>query len=97
MQLKESDFTSLRGNDTYMMDRNGKVFQISTNLHPYVFQDAEDEFKYNLYSMFNPYPDALHWIKKNCTSGKVKILLDKALHLLANAVKNASSEDLEEV
>ena len=97
MQLKESDSISLRGSDTYMMDRNGKVFQISTNLHPYVFQDVDDEFKYNLYGMFNPYPDSLHWIKKNCTSGKVKILLDKALQMLANAVKNASSEDLEEV
>ena len=94
--LKESSSKSLKGKEIYMMDRTGHVYDIDFGFHPYVFQDINDEFKYNLYGMFNDYPVQLHWIKNNCTSGKVMALFNKSMQMLANAVKNASDEELKE-
>ena len=94
--LKESSSKSLKGKEIYMMDRTGRVYEIDFGFHPYIYQDINDEFKYNLYGMFNDYPVQLHWIKDNCTSGKVMALFNKSMQMLANAVKNASDEELKE-
>lgn len=94
--LKESSSKSLKGKEIYMMDRTGRVYDIDFGFHPYVFQDINDKFKYNLYDLFSDYPAQLHWIKNNCTSGKVMALFNKSMQMLANAVKNASDEELKE-
>lgn len=94
--LKESSSKSLKGNEIYMMDRTGRVYDIDFGFHPYVFQDVNDKFEYNLYDLFSDYPVQLHWIKNNCTSGKVMALFNKSMQMLANAVKNASDEELKE-